>query len=426
LAGAGDPVMRPDLSASDLVASVASLDEATFAGWSPSQWAVDDSLVIDGPAISLIGEGEAHSFVLGDGWDGAADLAAVDLALAAIPVLGDTSRWDRGPVVLGALPFSRTEPAHLTLPERLVGVGPSGPFAVFVHPRDQLLPSSWPDDLVQEMSARSQSPVVALGASQVEVTSVPSRSDWVDLIARALAELRSGYLDKVVLARSVRLEFDQELSPADLLRRLAANPTGATHFKIGGFLGVTPELLVARRRDQVLSWPLAGTTGGAGARLASSPKDRKEHALVVQAVAGVLAPLCTELSVPGQPSLLRQGPITHLGTAVAGRLSIPLSSLELAARLHPTPATGGHPVRDAVDYIDKVEGQARGLYAGAVGWMDATGDGDWMVAIRSAQVDGRVAVAHAGNGIVAESDPLSELAETDLKLRIVLSALIRP
>jgi isochorismate synthase EntC len=161
--------------------------------------------------------------------------------------------------------------------------------------------------------------------------------------------------------------------------------------------------------------------------LLSSTKEREEHRLVVDAVSSALSPYCGELNVPEVPGVMPFGTLAHLGTVISGRLRDPRpTALDLVGAIHPSPAVGGTPTGAALDYIAAVEGLDRGRYAGPVGWVDADGDGCWAVGIRSAHIEGRQARLMAGVGIVAESDPQTELAETDLKLQPMLAAIVRP
>jgi isochorismate synthase len=161
--------------------------------------------------------------------------------------------------------------------------------------------------------------------------------------------------------------------------------------------------------------------------LAASAKDQREHAFVVDAMATALAPLCSDLDVPATPGLTQTPNMWHLGTRIVGSVREPATTaLDLAVALHPTPAVCGTPTADAREFILTNEGD-RGFYAGAVGWCDSAGDGEWMVGIRCAELsaDGRTIRASAGGGIVSDSDPQLELAETSAKLRTILSALGR-
>jgi menaquinone-specific isochorismate synthase len=207
-------------------------------------------------------------------------------------------------------------------------------------------------------------------------------------------------------------------------------------FSVDGFVGASPELLVERRGDEVRAQPLAGTSARAGSPgeqdepvswLLSSEKERQEHRLVVEAVSGVLHRYCDDLEVPEIPRLVPVGMLAHLGTPMSGHLvNHSTSALELVDAIHPSPAVGGTPTKAALDYIAGVEQIDRGRYAGPVGWVDAAGDGCFAVGIRSAQIEGRRARLMAGVGVVAGSDPDAELAETELKLQPMLTALIRP
>jgi isochorismate synthase len=199
-------------------------------------------------------------------------------------------------------------------------------------------------------------------------------------------------------------------------------------------VGASPELLVARDGDQVTCQPFAGSAprstdpgidAAHAAALADSAKNRHEHQLVVDTMRASLAPLCADLDVAAEPQLSSTAALWHLSTPIRGTLrETSTTALDLALALHPTPAVGGVPTAAAVDLITELEGD-RGFYAGAVGWCDARGDGRWVVAIRGAQLsaDRRGALAQAGGGIVAESDPDEEVAETTVKFRTILSAL---
>jgi len=203
----------------------------------------------------------------------------------------------------------------------------------------------------------------------------------------------------------------------------------------GQLVGASPELLVERVGQQVRSRPLAGTTDRAGEssgilprELLASAKDSAEHGMVVRAIVGALAPLCETLEVPSHPDLVHLHNLTHLGTPVAGTLvrrpdgGVP-TALELLAALHPTPAVGGVPRDRALALISRLEPEPRGHYAGPVGYVDARGDGCWMLGIRAVTVDGPNARLVAGVGVVEGSEPRTERVETDLKLTAVFDAL---
>jgi menaquinone-specific isochorismate synthase len=201
----------------------------------------------------------------------------------------------------------------------------------------------------------------------------------------------------------------------------------------GQLVGASPELLVEREGRRVRSRPLAGTTdressGVLPRELLASAKDSAEHRMVVEAIGEALAPLCVALDVPSRPDLVHLHNLTHLGTSVAGTLvrrsdgGVP-SALELLGALHPTPAVGGVPRDRALALIARLEPEPRGHYAGAVGYVDARGDGCWMLGIRALTVDGADARLVAGVGVVEGSEPRTERVETVLKLTAVFDAL---
>jgi len=252
-------------------------------------------------------------------------------------------------------------------------------------------------------------------------------------------------LEKVVLARALRLAADGPLDPWEILYRLIeADPYAIAYLAdlspAGGqytgttLVGASPELLVARFGEQVSCHPFAGSAprspdpdvdAANGVALAASAKDRHEHQLVVDTMRSALEPLCGRLDIAAEPQLSRTPALWHLCTPIRGRLrNRSTTAIDLALALHPTPAVGGVPTAAAVDLIAELEGD-RGFYAGAVGWCDSHGDGRWVVAIRGAQLsaDRRTAHAQAGGGIVAESDADDEVAETTAKFRTILSAL---
>ena len=253
----------------------------------------------------------------------------------------------------------------------------------------------------------------------------------------ARRRIGAGYLEKVVLARRVALRSPSAIDPARLLPRLAARFPGAYVFGAGigsrVFLGATPELLVRRRGLRVASGSLAGSTPrGRNPRddrrlaraLVESKKNQVEHGIVIRAIREALSPHAARLSVPPAPRLLRLENVQHLYTPVTAVLAEPRGVLSLAGDLHPTPAVGGYPRADALAFMRALEGFDRGWYAGPVGWTDGAGDGEFAVAIRLALLRGRDAEIHVGAGIVGDSDPDSELAETRTKLRAILDELL--
>ncbi|HEU0192506.1 MAG TPA: isochorismate synthase [Mycobacterium sp.] len=361
----------------------------------------EPAFALSGPAETLIADSVVAGF---------SDVAAADRQLKS----------GRVPIVLGALPFDPDRAAALMVPQ---GVR-----------RTRTLPD-WPTGPLPRVHV---------------ATAEPAPSEHRDRISRVLEELgrhdgRNGALQKVVLARGLRLVADGPLDARIVLRRLAAaDPTGYGYLvdltaagdrhRGAALVGVSPELLVARTGDQVSCRPFAGSAprsddpavdAANGAALVESGKNRREHQLVVDQLRTVLEPLCAQLDVAPEPELSATAAVWHLSTRITGRLrETSTTALNLASALHPTAAVGGFPSRPAVELIRELEGN-RGFYAGAVGWCNAAGDGRWVVSLRCAQLsaDRRHAVAHAGGGIVAGSDPEDELAETTAKFTTILSAL---
>ena len=249
-----------------------------------------------------------------------------------------------------------------------------------------------------------------------------------------MARINAGELEKVVLARDLVATAAAPIDVRWPLRRLAEDYPMCWTFHVDGLFGATPEMLVRRERGLVTSRVLAGTIRRTGdderdlalaATLARSSKDLEEHEYAVRSVADSLEPHCSSMNVPEAPFVLHLPNVMHLATDVAGVVhdAETVSSLQLAEALHPSAAVGGtpDPGGDRPDHRDR--GMDRGRYAGPVGWMDAAGDGEWGIALRSAQLSGATVRLFAGCGIVADSDPEAELAESQAKFVPVRDAL---
>jgi salicylate biosynthesis isochorismate synthase/menaquinone-specific isochorismate synthase len=272
------------------------------------------------------------------------------------------------------------------------------------------------------------------GGTRIISVTPPGR--YEEGVAEATERIAAGALEKVVLAREVAVEAAAAHDPAatfGALRELfpscfcfcAGSPEGA-------FLGASPELLVRRRGAGAATVALAGSTRRSadpavddhlGEQLLRSAKDRSEHAIVARRVERALAPRSVWVEAEPEPAVIKVANIQHLATPVHAQLAEPLSAIELAALLHPTPAVGGEPAGVALEAIAELEDVDRGWYAGPVGWMDAAEDGEFCVALRSALLRDRTAHLFAGAGIVADSTPPAELAETELKLEALLPLL---
>ena len=256
---------------------------------------------------------------------------------------------------------------------------------------------------------------------------------YQEAVHRAVEAIRMGDVRKVVLARDIIGTIPAGSDRRRLVRSLLEGYPDCWVFAVDGLIGASPETLVTVSRGTVTARVLAGTTarGGdadsdvaAALALTESAKDQEEHRFAVQSVLAALRPHTSALAAAEQPFTLKLPNVWHLATDVEGELSEAASSLDLLTVLHPTAAVAGTPTAVAMDVIRRLEPFDRGRYAGAVGWIGASGDGEWAIALRCAQLrpDG-TAHAFAGAGIMADSIPELELAETELKLRPILEAL---
>jgi menaquinone-specific isochorismate synthase len=395
------------------------------------------TVLFDRPGLTLVGWGTALLVA-------AADAAAV---LAAIPCEDPVRQPGSGVVALGALPFTDALSGTLVVPRFTMGIardrdGDTRRWATAVGPADVPLPDTDElfDAVIWQYGTTPDDDGVPVPGVVAMSSALPS-DGYRAAVAQAVATMEEpgATLRKVVLSRPLALRLAAPLQLAAVLRRLRTAEPTCTVFCMplpdGSFFGASPELLVARHGPAVSCLPLAGTVArgdtartdaDAQGRLAGSAKDRAEHRYVVDAVAAALRPVCEELIVPPQPSLVAFRSVAHLGTRVAGRLRAPVPVLELVDRLHPTPAVGGTPRADALEAIAEGEPDGRDYWAGPVGWVDAAGDGEWMIGIRSArlQADGTTLTLRAGAGIVAGSDPEAETVETNVKLAAVLDAVV--
>lgn len=378
-------------------------------------WALDNS--VDPPAA--LGPGGFAWFADGFGLATSGVAARVSVADAA-EVLADIAGDDpvgepgTGPLVVGALGFDGT--GRLIIPARIAGRTADGrSWVTEVGPADDMA-HGWP------AAARLPPP-----------PRQPDRQAWSAVVEEALARIGDGRLSKVVLAREVTVDMQQPIEVAAVVDRLRDEQPACFTYAAGAYVGASPELLARREGQDVLSRPMAGTVSQGGTpgedrrlvtAMAASAKEQAEHRLVVGDVRTKLGRLCDPCWAEG-PEVVRLSTVAHLATTVRGRLLDPaVSALAIATLLHPTPAVAGVPQGAALAAIAELEGFDRGLYAGPVGWVDARGDGEWAVALRSAILDGTRARLVAGAGIVAGSDPDAEWEETEAKLAAMRSALM--
>jgi len=336
-----------------------------------------------------------------------------------------------GLVAFGSFAFSAGSPAGgvLLVPEVVVGRRDGAAWVTTISVGAVIAPT--PDLLVP-----GQDPV-----SPGDVTEVDGALDttgWRAAVSSAVAQIRAGRVDKVVLARDVVARTSARIDPRWLLRRLSADYPSCWTFSVDGLVGATPELLVRSEKGLVTSRVLAGTIRRTGdddadlaraAILAHSSKDLEEHEYAVASLTRALGPFCSSTNVPETPFVLHLPNVLHLATDVTGVLAEQgqhPTSLALATALHPTAAVAGTPTQAAVTLIDELEQMDRGRYAGPVGWLGSDGDGEWGIGLRSAELDPtdphRLRL-FAGCGIVAASAPDAELAESEAKLEPMRHAL---
>src|SRR5262249_42433721 len=297
------------------------------------------------------------------------------------------------------------------------------------YPRDETQqPGGWQHGGWQHAAVQ---PLVVPGAIAWHDGSL-SAPEWEQAVGEAVRRITHSTLRKVVLARDLHASAENQIDVRVLLRRLAARYPGCYTFACDGLVGATPELLISKDGWEVSSLVLAGTAPrGASPEqdsdlaraLLGSAKENEEHEYAAASLRDSLSPLCAAMYVTPRPELIRLPNVQHLGTRVRGTLASPRSALALVAAVHPTAAVGGTPTDAAVEVIRELESMDRERYAGAVGWVDAAGNGEWGIALRCAQLDGNKARLFAGGGIVAGSDPAAELAETESKLRPMRNAL---
>jgi isochorismate synthase len=331
-------------------------------------------------------------------------------------------------IMVGAIPFNDTAQVRLFIPQQVQRAGP-------LH-----------------LLGNAAATVKPISMEPCILQMLPEPDCYLQGVEQALQRIHSIELQKVVLSRSLKLVFSEAIDLPQLLRELAQRNHHGYTFAVdlsqqqlsdtrsqadgsppSRFVGASPELLVRRTGLHITANPLAGSTPRSGDQavdrqraeaLLSSNKNRREHAVVVEAVAEALRPYCLKLDVPAVPSIVETDSMLHLSSVLCGTLNDPnLSALALALSLHPTPAICGSPVACARAAIRDLEPFERRYFTGMVGWVDAKGDGEWAVSIRCAETEGCHLRLYAGAGIVAGSTAAQELAETSAKFRTMLSAM---
>lgn len=284
-------------------------------------------------------------------------------------------------------------------------------------------------------------------AEEINVSSVPkpeikSRRElapdvYPDAVGQALKAIGEGTYEKIVLARGIELEADRPWQPLDTLNRLRERFSGCFTFSFAGgdarsFIGATPERLLQIRNGRLLTEAIAGSaprgaTAGEDAKYArgllESEKDLHEHTCVRDSILRRLQKVGVDGRAEAQPQLLLLANVQHLRTRIEAEVGESVHLLDILPEMHPTPAVGGSPREDAVPHIAELEQIERGLYAGVVGWFNHLNEGEMIVGIRSALIEGESARLYAGAGIVEGSDPEKEMRETEMKLRALLDIL---
>jgi menaquinone-specific isochorismate synthase len=358
-------------------------------------------------------------------------------------VLGDLNPADgtvpppgHGPLLFGVVPFLPSRAATFTLPRIVVTKDTEGnAWVTLTSDHEADLTDAAMDSAVAD-AVSGTAPGATSNSFRVEpLTPV---DEYLGAVVAARDAVRAGRLLKAVIARDIAVTASEPMDVHAVLLRLRASFGSSYRFCIDGLIGASPELLVQVEGRTVRSHPLAGTAPRTGdpatdARLATelvaSTKNQVEHRVVIDMVHDTLLPWCSYLDWEPEPSVVTVANVQHLGTAVEGALSEPRPPvMTLVRALCPTPALGGAPSADAIDFIDSVEPMDRGNYGGAVGILNTHGNGTFAVTIRCAEfsTDRRSARLFAGGGIVAESDPVAELAETQSKFQAMLSAIVRP
>jgi isochorismate synthase len=387
-----------------------------------------DGVVFEQQHAGIAGRGAALRIELPTGPGRLAVAAdAVADALGAIETDDEVGLPGCGPVAFAALPFGDDTPGSVVVPSLVVGRADDGTRWVTTvrHGGDD----------GAEADLRPPTPTDAPTPSRFTVEAARPPGDWCEAVAETVKHIAAGRLEKAVLARALDVEADAPIDIAAVLQRLRAAYPATMLYAIDGLVGATPELLVSRMGDVVRSHPFAGTTPRTGdpaadaraaATLLASTKDRAEHQITIDMVLDTMLPFCSYVDSEPEPSIVSLANVQHLATLVEGRLSSPpATALALVGALHPTPAVCGWPTDEARTLIAELEQLERGRYTGAVGWVDAQGNGRFGVAIRCAEIDGNRARLFAGNGIVSDSDPRTELAETQAKLQAMLAAIVR-
>ncbi|MDQ5895021.1 MAG: menaquinone-specific isochorismate synthase [Actinomycetota bacterium] len=403
--------------------------------------------------LKLAALGQVHE-ISSRGPERFVEVAADCAHLSGDAVLRGTGGFTTGPVWTGGFAFedgtvserlpdpawSSFGPASMILPELAIQSSEAGTFLTL---NLVTAPGRDPEDLAAPALARvaglihGELPMIDPHPTVTpEIESARSPESYERSVANAVERIRAGEIEKVVLAREVIVRAGSAHDPAAIFHALRQGFPSCFNFCVGtgeaAFIGASPELLVRCAGRSVATVGLAGSTRRSSdpavddhlaQQLLLSGKDRGEQEVVVRRIVKTLSRISVWVEAEKEPEIIKVANIQHLGTPVYAQLAQPRTAIELAGLLHPTPAVGGEPWKKASKVMAEVEEMDRGWYAGPVGWMDGSGDGEFCVALRSALIRDREAHLFAGVGVVADSDPAAELAETEIKLDALLPLL---
>jgi isochorismate synthase len=420
------------------------------------QWFVFEQPDRGGAALATLGEvahlsasGPGRFGVVADRWRG----------MSAAAVADPTEGLGSGPIAVGGFAFAPDgggaphwagfEPASLIVPE--VALTRREPRRdrgdARAEVRLTLAAMAHPDDLAEELMVRLERRLAELRdaplplldpapAGRYQVASAMPPEHYEAAVASAVRLIEQGELEKVVLAREVQVHAPRAYDPAAVFGVLRDAFPSCFVFCAGRgdatLVAASPELLVRREGHRVSTLALAGSTRRSadpavddhlGEQLLRDESYREEHAIVARRIERALRPHAVWVAAAPEPELVQIANIQHLATPIRAQLADPIETLELVGLMHPTPAVGGEPAELALRRIPALEGLDRGWYSGPVGWTDGAGDGEFCVALRCALLRGGLARCYAGNGIVRDSDPAKELAETEIKLQALLPLL---
>jgi len=420
------------------------------------QWFVFEQPDRGGAALATLGE-VAH--LSASGPDRFAVVADRWRDMSAAAVADPTEGLGSGPIAVGGFAFAPDgggaphwagfEPASLIVPE--VALTRREPRRdrgdARAEVRLTLAAMAHPDDLAEELMARLERRLAELRdallplldpapAGRYQVASAMPPEHYEAAVASAVRLIEQGELEKVVLAREVQVHAPRAYDPAAVFGVLRDAFPSCFVFCAGRgdatLVAASPELLVRREGHRVSTLALAGSTRRSadpavddhlGEQLLRDESYREEHAIVARRIERALRAHAVWVAAAPEPELVRIANIQHLATPIRAQLADPIETLKLVGLMHPTPAVGGEPAEPALRQIPALEGLDRGWYSGPVGWTDGAGDGEFCVALRCALLRGGIARCYAGNGIVRDSDPAKELAETEIKLQALLPLL---